>query len=73
MEASLVVHAQYENYRLGSGRELKTTVSSVPPGLTEAVVILRPNPKQVERNPKVAQIWGEPIVISNVRVRRYDQ
>jgi hypothetical protein len=55
-----------------SGMERSTDL--VPPAatVTEADIILTPNPKPIEHMPSVDRIWGGQIIFSNVPLKRLD-
>lgn len=55
-----------------SSSEHAHTFQSLPSDVRQADLIFRPNPKQAEGVPGVDRIWGGVVVLSNVRLQRYD-
>jgi hypothetical protein len=47
-------------------------ISALETNVTEAEIVLTPNPSAVESFAEVDRIWGKPIVISHIPLKRYD-
>lgn len=54
------------------GWKQSTLLDDLALSITTANVILTPNPKHVYDEPEIDEVWGEPIVIKDVPIKRYD-
>lgn len=48
------------------------SLQTLDPPVVTADVLLTPNPRHIERQPDVSEIWGKPTVLRNVPVERLD-
>jgi hypothetical protein len=55
-----------------SGKQLQKRIDSLDPAVREADIILTPNPRNLERDPRVSEFWGEKVVFPKVPLDRFD-
>lgn len=60
------------NWGMQSGEQLERRIEAVDPSIRSADILLTPNPKHIEHQPRVEEIWGEAITFSQVPIERLD-
>jgi hypothetical protein len=61
-----------QNGRSYNNEEQSILLDELDPSVTTADVVLTPNPRYVYHRSEVDEVWGEPIVIKDVPIKRFD-